>query len=405
MMIMMIKIKIRTPIWTGDIDQKSRLLQPTGIMGSLRWWTEVILRSTGEYYACDPTGDNKCPHKEKGVDEKYYCLGCLIFGATGIRRMFKLDISGGESTFNGDAINIKPKGRNRGWYLGSGVVGEIDLKITPLDKDFDEALVLLPLVIASNWGGIGAKTQHGYGVVKIENYPKVGFEEFKNIIKKLISEDRLSRLGIGLRQKQNDNTLPSLNEMFFAKVQFEANDEWWNEWWKKVNDPKISYTDDLKMKEWVKHGSVPIAPSIKNWLRYEKGKELWKPDGQNRDKDIENWLFGTIRNKKMGSKINISSAYKVSDDRWEFRIWGWIPRHSPSGFDRDKFLNKLKQALDGSGSITIHWSELLGKSTKNHKLKVWREYNSPRDTVEQNERDISHYIQSLLGSGRELNDL
>jgi hypothetical protein len=25
--------KIKTPVWTGDIDQKSELLQPTGICG------------------------------------------------------------------------------------------------------------------------------------------------------------------------------------------------------------------------------------------------------------------------------------------------------------------------------------------------------------------------------------
>lgn len=34
------RLKIKTPLWTGDIDTKSDLLQTTGIMGSLRWWME-----------------------------------------------------------------------------------------------------------------------------------------------------------------------------------------------------------------------------------------------------------------------------------------------------------------------------------------------------------------------------
>ncbi len=38
------KLKIKTPIYTGGIDSKSELLRSTGIMGSLRWWTEAILR-------------------------------------------------------------------------------------------------------------------------------------------------------------------------------------------------------------------------------------------------------------------------------------------------------------------------------------------------------------------------
>ena len=391
-------IKIKTPVWTGNIDQKSELLQSTGIMGSFRWWTEAILRGM-DRYTCDPTSEERCPKEVK--NKKYYCSACLIFGATGIRRTFRLNMSGGGSTFSGSAINIKPSGRNRGWYLGSGVVGEIDLKITPLDKDFDESLVLLPLVIASNWGGIGAKTQHGYGVVKVENYPEVSFEQFENAIEKLTNEDKLSKIGINLRQ-QNSDTLPNLKEMFFAKVQFEAEDEWW----KRVNgiaprkqDNYRGYVNDPRMVKWIESGSVPIAPAIKNWLRYKEGTKLWRANDQNQNRKIANWLFGTIKYGKTASKISVSCAYRVSNDLWEFRIWGWVPKDGlPAGFDRDGFLDDLKRALNSSGPITVPWNGLLGNQTKNHKLKVWREYNSLRDTVKPNESNISDYIQSLLKS-------
>ena len=435
------RIKTLTPIWTGDIDQKSGLLQPSSIMGSLRWWTEATLRSINSKYVCDPTSDERrCPTEKK--NEKYYCSACLIFGATGIRRTFRLDVSGGRRVFTGGALNIKPSGRSGGWYLGSGIVGEIYLEITPLDKDFDEGLVLLPLIIASKWGGIGAKTQHGYGVVKIKDCPEIDFNRFKEAIEKITGQERLSKLRIELRQGSN-NGLPNLKEMFFAKVQFEITD---TDWWKRVDgikqalepkDKKGNVIKDLQKRNeeiltsWFKTNSIPIAPAIKNWLRYDNGARLWKTTNQNQIRRIEKWLFGTTertcpscyekvredrrnpRNfwcpncresirkeeifERIASKINISCAYQVNNNLWEFRIWGWLPKDgAPMRFDRDGFLDNLKQALDGSGSVTVPWNQLLGGQTESHKLKVWREFDSSRDTVKPNESDISNYIQSLL---------
>jgi len=41
------KLKALTPIWTEDTKGKSDKLIPTGIMGSLRWWFEVLVRGLG----------------------------------------------------------------------------------------------------------------------------------------------------------------------------------------------------------------------------------------------------------------------------------------------------------------------------------------------------------------------
>ena len=342
---------IITPIWTGDIDQRSELLQLLGFVGSLRWWAEAILRSDNNRYACDPTSDGRCPKEDR--NKKYYCSACLIFGATGIRRTFRLNVSGGKRTFVGRPLNIKPSGRNKGWYLGTGIVGEINLEIIHLDKDFDESLALLPLIIASKWGGIGAKTQHGYGVVKIEDCPKIEFNRFKEAIEKITDKERLSKFKIELRH-ENNNGLPNLREMFFAKVQFEVTDE---NWWKQIDgirsDNKSDeqrrhreYENDQRMINWVSSGSVPIAPAIKNWLRFGKkittkeGKKIQvSPFSEVYNKRISNWLFGNSEeNNKTASKINISCAYPVNDNLWEFRIWGWIPKDgSPARFDRNGF--------------------------------------------------------------------
>jgi CRISPR-associated protein Cmr1 len=436
-----VKIKIRTPLWTGDIDQKSDSLQPSGFLGSLRWWTEVILRGMDKY-ACDPTGEStRCP-KEESDNEKYYCPACLIFGATGMRKTFKLDISGGKGVYEGGLIRIIPSGRKRGWFLGSGLIGDIDLRIIPLDRDFDESLVLLPLILAARWGGIGAKTQHGYGVIEIKDHPEVDYDKFKKAVEKITGEERLKRLegpsGLNISLRNEDtNGLPNLKEMFFAKIQFEVTDD---EWWKEVDGiaqmlQYKNYINDRRMikriMEWKKSGSVPTVPAIKSWLRYDDGRKLWGTGNQNQNRRIENWLFGSTKRvcsycyeevrgdkstpqrfwcpncnkflkkeetfERISSKINISCAYLVKDNLWEFRIWGWIPRSQlPGGFERDKFLNELKKALNGSGSTTVPWTKLLGNKTRDYKLKTWREFDSSRDTEGQ-EGNIDNYIQSLLG--------
>lgn len=42
-----INLKTLTPLWTGGADGKSDRLHATGIIGSLRWWYEVVVRELG----------------------------------------------------------------------------------------------------------------------------------------------------------------------------------------------------------------------------------------------------------------------------------------------------------------------------------------------------------------------
>lgn len=397
----MITLKIKTPIWTGDIDSKSDSLQSTGIMGSVRWWTEAILRGMGKF-TCDPVGDDRCPTKVRKNNQEIvqYCSTCLVFGATGIRKMFKLYMNGGAKIFSGGSINIKPNGRNRGWYLGSGLIGKINLDVITLDKDFEENLILVPLAIAVKWGGLGAKTQHGYGIVDFENYSKIEFDGFKETLHRIIDREKFKKLKIEGRSKDNES-LPNIKEMFFAKVQFEADDGWW----KGVDGIKGKLEGNKQLEDWIQSGSVPISPAIKNWLRFgakitsRRGKKLQvSPYKEVSNREISQWLFGSSdENNKTSSKINLSCAYHINNSLWEFRIWGWIPESSPSnGFDRKGFLDNLKKSLDGSCSVNIPWNNLLGSKTKDHKLKVWREFYSLRDMVKPNENNTDNYLQSLL---------
>ena len=56
-----------TPIWTGDAHQRGGRLMSTGLLGSIRWWFEVLVRELGGS-ACGPK-KSKC----EGPD---HCLGC-----------------------------------------------------------------------------------------------------------------------------------------------------------------------------------------------------------------------------------------------------------------------------------------------------------------------------------------
>lgn len=265
------------------------------------------------------------------------------------------------------------------------------------------------MIIASKWGGIGAKTQLGYGVVEVTNPPDISFENFKKVLENLSQK--------GKRQRSNEPDFPDLREMFFAKIRFKVNK---SSWWKEIDGIAGKETKQA-MEVCIRNDFLPIAPVIKNWLRYGNGSRIWRSN-QN-VKGLENWLFGTSKKvcpkcysakidkesnetykcrdcgQKFGageiinrcaSKINISCAYKISDDLWEIRIWGWIPQSTFYGFQRESFLKNLKDALSSREFYT-----LLGNQTSDHRLDVWREYASNRDTIKE-ERNFDDFIESLL---------
>ncbi len=97
-------LKALTPIWTGDIQGKNNKLQMTGIKGSIRWWYEALIRSF-DCYACDPSSGehilessdqkhlmNVSPEEVYEFVSKKICPACFLFGCTGWRGKFNLQI-------------------------------------------------------------------------------------------------------------------------------------------------------------------------------------------------------------------------------------------------------------------------------------------------------------------------
>ncbi|MEW6380404.1 MAG: type III-B CRISPR module RAMP protein Cmr1 [bacterium] len=73
------RLRALTDLWTGDLNGKSDRLITTGLLGSIRWWLEVLVRGLNGN-ACDPT-DTKC-------EDRNHCVVCELFGC-GAERIHK----------------------------------------------------------------------------------------------------------------------------------------------------------------------------------------------------------------------------------------------------------------------------------------------------------------------------
>jgi len=141
-----LEVKTLTPLWTGGVETgRMGRIQETGIIGSLRWWYEAIVRGLGGN-PYDPTSEgpnaNCCPREIDGRDE--FCPVCQLFGATGCLRKFRLRMGDGKALFNANTRNILiPSGRIHtgpgvrvgGWYLMSNSVMGNEIYNAPQNLD------------------------------------------------------------------------------------------------------------------------------------------------------------------------------------------------------------------------------------------------------------------------------
>lgn len=376
-------LKTLTPLWTGGIEAgQADRLHETGIIGSLRWWYEAILRGCGAR-VCDPATHN-CVG----------CPACASYGMTGQRRQWRFTFQGGsQHPFNGDAVKI-PSGRKGGWYVGNGFVGDLEMQALPLRDGAMGDSWKLPLHLAALWGGLGPKTQIGYGVVDVRD--EAG---------DLVEPDADSLLQGLPNGNHQDNSLPDLRHFFFAILQFKASGDWWKQASlinlaiapPKVSSGRPSQANDalVKLNALAKHGCVPVAPAFRNWLRY--GNTITTQDGRRlsvsmldgfvrgRERDATVELFGEVQgNNRRRSRLNVSFAYPAAKPGfWEIRIWGWVP---PSrNYDRNAVLDSLYYLLDDAGN----WQQLLGSKASDAAMAAWRDFDPAKRTMQQ-------YLRNLL---------
>ena len=161
------ELQALTDIWTGDANtaqskQANRLI-PTGLLGSIRWWFEVLVRGLGGA-PCDPSLNQKACLNEQ------HCVVCELFGCTGWARKFRFDVRDAQ----GQLITSK---------LTKGTT--FHLRFTQLRpvKAGEWALLELTLRLIADFGALGGKTvlkpssqnnkaQHAdFGLVKLMSAP------------------------------------------------------------------------------------------------------------------------------------------------------------------------------------------------------------------------------------------
>jgi len=170
------KCEALTDIWTGDADQKGDRLIPTGLLGSIRWWFEVLVRGLGGK-ACDPTLDGiRCPTKNKSPHEPgHHCVVCELFGCTGWARKFRFEVL----DENGQIKQVQIK-------KGETFILRFT-ELRPIEPE-EWCLLDLTLRLITEYGAIGGKTvfkpsdepgrqnafhHRDFGLIKIEQHPTV----------------------------------------------------------------------------------------------------------------------------------------------------------------------------------------------------------------------------------------
>ncbi|MBO8141203.1 MAG: type III-B CRISPR module RAMP protein Cmr1 [Firmicutes bacterium] len=176
-----------TDIWTGSISlredkkggsgQDSVQIVPdrlvtTGLLGSIRWWFEVLVRGLGGA----PCGLDDEPDTRKEPDEPgHHCVVCELFGCTGWARKFRFDVLAEDGKAQQNQITKDNPFR---------------IRFTPLRPVRDEewALLDLTLRLIADYGAIGGKTSlkpsgaknpkryfrpRNFGFVRIKHRPSV----------------------------------------------------------------------------------------------------------------------------------------------------------------------------------------------------------------------------------------
>ncbi|GAB4156024.1 MAG: type III-B CRISPR module RAMP protein Cmr1 [Candidatus Promineifilaceae bacterium] len=334
-----ITLKTLTPLWTGGIEAgKMDRIHETGIIGSLRWWYEAIVRGLGGR-ACDPSTHSCVYDPEK--PHNGLCDVCQLFGATGWRRQFSLRVTSNMAPSWNDnhPINIRPYGRNRDWYLPPGQVGTTTISLTGDLRTRQE--LKATLLFMGKYGNYGARPQLGYGrfqIIDIKNDP--GSHNWK-----VIGEAK-------------PGELPDLRTFTFFNLQFQPRH---NDWWRQISGVRQLPQDrqNLVANLVAQHQTVPTTPALKNYLRFGLESD-WSSE-------IAHWLFGTLRgNQRLRSKVGLSWAY-YQQDRWQIDGWIYLPQDKPGKANQQNIKQQLQQAL----MLPQNWLSGIGlKSDYNYQAKT-----------------------------------
>ena len=361
---MQITIKTRTPLWTGGVERKMDRIHETSLIGSLRWWYEAVVRGLGGS-ACDPSL-HECPDKN---DNR--CDACEIFGTTGWRRRFRVEVVEDRTkpAWNPPpgTLNIRPPDRNRGWFLPPGRMGEVALCFTGDELTLD--LLAALFLFLEKWGNLGAKPQLGYGVFEIVNRKDVQNQA-----------QRYQWNVLGDRETNNDK--PDLRRFGFLRYRFKPQK---GAWWTYA--PGMERVAARVQPIVTAFKTVPLAPVLKNEWRFHRwagnrgdekwmfGTPQWRPEdkkmyGSNnvavgKKRTLSRQSSRRVETSRVRSKVSVSWAY-LQDGGWELRSWAWLQKPEIAGvvWDLMRDENGWQAVIKGQGLI------------ETRPIGVWREWSA-----------------------------
>jgi len=242
------ELKALTGIWTGSAEGYNPRPITTGLLGSIRWWFEVLVRGM-RGSACDPT-NTKCEGSE-------HCVVCELFGCTGWARKFRFDVVGK------DSFPIKDGLKKNDMFT---------LRFTPLRPIQDEewALIDATLRLIAEYGAIGGKTvfkpSDEEGRKDKKHHRDYGLVEISGVDPSIITarselEDYV-REGQWKRQNSGDYGWASLEHFWFVGGKVLS----------RKSSEKSIYNKILGREERKKSAGRNSEDELSRWLSGSQGK-------------------------------------------------------------------------------------------------------------------------------------
>jgi CRISPR-associated protein Cmr1 len=300
------KLKALTPIWTGDANGRPERLIPTGIMGSLRWWFEVLVRGLGGK-ACDPTAENvRCPGDNKKPHEGgHHCVVCELFGCTGWARKFRLMV-------------LDDKGQVIQNQIRAGQT--FVLRFIPLRPIAPEEWCLLDatLRLIADYGAIGGKT-----VFKPSDEP-----DRQNV---------LHHRDFGLVQYVQGPDGWRCNKTLEDIRAYVTHNRW------RTNFDNSAFTWASLQNFWCVKGRYlarqDVNTSSFNFV-------IGRPEPKSQSSQGDSWLAGRRPNRQLGIEPESKKVFSFKEPRNACRTFGFV--QSEQGFSQVlKRLNALKDGGNG----------------------------------------------------------
>jgi CRISPR-associated protein Cmr1 len=351
------RLEMRTPLWTGGVGGTCDRVHETGIVGSLRWWYEAILRGLARR-VCDPLEDGCIYERKNGeIHAQAYarlCDACRLFGCTGWKRRFRLTATRSRSRADDRfcLATLDEDGKFNHWWLAQIFAKSLDQPLPlanihlrvefPPGAEGEKEAFKGVLSLMARYGGIGAKTQYGFG--QFDWPDKLSRADALDAIRRRVSGEvqRPFPASPDYYTLRNFWHLPGvIPESDYLIRRFKsANVVGDRATFSRLRDAYLPASFDIRYR----------LPGSDRGLRQAYRSAHGKMEARR--------VFGTLEGDKRGSRVFVSHLYKETgqEDDYHLNVWGFTePR---VGEEIKRHLEDLFRGLRGD---LVTGEQLLSK--------------------------------------------